>query len=141
LCICVLLVVMIKLFVYYLFVVTGISKMSNMKSAHTYYKGIWTNSNAHMHTKRLRVTYEKKYMCIYNMYIERSSLIAIIIISAHMYNRYIVISFSFRHLYNVYVIDFKLWILKNCTSKHIILEKHICNSLLENANVEKKTKK
>ena len=90
--------------------VTGMSIMSNMKSAHTYYKGIWTNSNAHMHTKRSRVANEEKYMCIYgNMYIQRSreSLIALIIISAHMYNQYIVLPFSFRHLYNVYVLDFK----------------------------------
>lgn len=78
-------------------------------------------------------------MCIYdNMYIQRSwkSLIALIIISAHMYNQYIVLPFSFKHLYNVYILDFN--------PKHIILEKHICTSLLENINVEKiknKTKK
>jgi hypothetical protein len=55
-----------------------------------------------------------------------------------MYNQYIVLPFSFRHSYNVYVLDFKFCILKNCASKHVILNKHICTSLLENINVERK---
>lgn len=69
-----------------MFVVTGMSIMTNMKSAHRYYNGIWTNSNAHMHIKRLRVANEEKYMCTFNTFkLDGDNNHKIITIQNHIY--------------------------------------------------------